>query len=318
MIIKFKRKQYNPSTEQDDGAVVFDTITKGIYLDKEEFGHFSTMDATGIIGPESTAQQFPVALAVYNYIETYIEQSNNYAIAYANELISKGIITPISNIPSMVYCPKVILNTDSTTATLNPVKQNAVHIYRQPLISLSINSIIPSMLETTIYFTTHETETFSYNFPQGMCTANVIKFDKGCNYCMSIKDNIVVLEKVSSYLPGSTFIFSSQQLTDGVLRSSPEIVEVAGTTPVINVTQPYTIYKFGEVTSITLNEIPANTLETVVYFEAGNTAVTLNLYAAIANTLKLSSGSVTNLVNGKFCMAIKDGIIVIAELKEIQ
>ena len=102
---------------------------------------------------------------------------------------------------------------------------------------------------------------------------------------------------------------------DGVLKASPTIVEISGSTPVISNTQPYTIYKLGEITSLTMSQIPSNTLETIVYFSAGNTLV--NLVLSGVSPLKLSAGSITNLLNGYFCMAIKDGVVTIVQMKGI-
>ena len=170
-------------------------------------------------------------------------------------------------------------------------------------------------METTIYFTTHASTTFSCTFPQGMYKATSLKFNKDCHYCLSIKDGIAVLEKIDKYLNESVFLFSSEQLTDGILRSRPDIVETSGSNPVIANTQPYTIYKFGEVASLTLLNIPANTLETIAYFSAGSTPV--NLVLSGTQPLKLTSGSITTLTNGDFCLAIKDGVVVITELKSM-
>ncbi len=236
-------------------------------------------------------------------------------VAYANSLIEKGVVTPIPYVPSLVYAPEVITDTTSTAATLNPMKGNAVYIFTQPLTELNIIEISALELETTIYFTTHATTTFSYSFPQGMYKANVIKFDKNTHYCLSIKDGVVVLEKIENYLHDSDFIYSSDQLMGGVLKSRPDVVEISGSTPVIANTQPYTIYKLDEVTSLTMQQIPANTLETIAYFSAGNTPVNLVLSGIVP--LKLASGSTTDLINGHFCLVIKDGVVVITEIKEI-
>lgn len=236
-------------------------------------------------------------------------------VAYANSLIEKGEVTPIPYVPSLVYAPEVITDTSSTAVTLNPMKGNAVYIFTQPLTELNIVEISALELETTIYFTTHATTTFSYGFPQGMYKVNVIKFDKNTHYCLSIKDGVVVLEKIENYLHDSDFIYSSDQLMGGVLKSRPDIVEISGSTPVIANTQPYTIYKLDEVTSLTMQQIPANTLETIAYFSAGNTPVNLVLSGIVP--LKLTSGSITSLTNGHFCLVVKDGVVVITEIKEI-
>lgn len=236
-------------------------------------------------------------------------------VAYANSLIEKGEVTPIPYVPSLVYAPEVITDTTSTAVTLNPMKGNAVYIFTQPLTELNIIEISALELETTIYFTTHATTAFSYSFPQGMYRANIIKFDKNTHYCLSIKDGVAVLEKIENYLHDSDFIYSSDQLMDGVLKSRPDIVEISGSTPVIANTQPYTIYKLDEVTSLTMQQIPANTLETIAYFSAGNTPVNLVLSGIVP--LKLTSGSITSLTNGHFCLVIKDGVVVITEIKEI-
>ena len=237
-------------------------------------------------------------------------------VAYANSLIEQGTVTPIQYVPSLMYVPQVITDTTTTAATLNPIIGNAVYIFTQPLTELNILNISALYLETTIYFTTHSTTTFSYTLPQGVYKANIIKFIKGCHYCMSIKDGVVCLEKIDRYLDEPTFIFSSEQLTDGLLKSRPEIVEVSGSTPVISTTKPYTIYKFGEITSLTMSQIPANTLETIAYFSSPpNESVTLILSGLAP--LKISSGSVTSLRNGSFCLVIKDGVIVINEIKTL-
>lgn len=236
-------------------------------------------------------------------------------VAYANSLIEKGEVTPIPYVPSLVYAPEVITDTTSTAATLNPMKGNAVYIFTQPLTELNIIEISALELETTIYFTTHATTAFSYSFPQGMYRANIIKFDKNTHYCLSIKDGVAVLEKIENYLHDSDFIYSSDQLMGGVLKSRPDIVEISGSTPVIANTQPYTIYKLDEVTSLTMQQIQANTLETIAYFSTGNTPVNLVLSGIVP--LKLTSGSITSLTNGHFCLVIKDGVVVITEIKEI-
>lgn len=236
-------------------------------------------------------------------------------VAYANSLIEDGVVTPIQHVPSLVYVPEVITDTTNTAVTLNPLKGNAVYIFTQPLTELNILAISGVYLETTVYFTTHPTTTFSYTFPQGLYKGTIIKFEKDSHYCMSFKDGVVLLEKIEKYLNESVFLFSSEQLVDGVLKSSPDVVEISGSTPLIANTQPYTIYKFGEITSLTMQEIPANTLETVAYFSAGATPV--NLVLVGSGPLKMSSGSVTRLVDGYFCLVIKDGVVVITELKEL-
>lgn len=312
--ITLRKKQYNPQVDNGGGVVIFDTQTKRILVSGKEYGHFATMNASGSITENSTAQEFPTAAAVYNYVTQTLEDYNTFTIAYANELISQGVITPISSVPSMVYAPEVILNTESESVTINTLKENAVYIYRQPLTQLNIMSALISPLETTIYFTTHETSNFSYVFPQGLKKATTIKFDKNSNYCISLKDGVIVLEKIEKYLDESTFIFSSEQLRDSVLKAQPDIVENASSTPVITNTQPYTIYKFGEVTSLTMQNIPANTLETVIYFSVGSVPLT-NLTLSGQSSLKLSSGSITSFSQGQFCIAIKDGVVVITELK---
>lgn len=310
---KVRKKQFDSSVDSVDGVLVFDTTTKNIMLAGEEFGHFTTFDATSAIDSNSTNQEFPTAKAVYEHVADSVNDMVTYATAYANSLIEQGVVTPIVGVPSMLYAPEVITDTTHTQITLDPVKGNAVYVFTQPLTELNILSIAALNLETTLYFTTHATTTMSYSFPQGLYKASVIKFDKDCHYCMSIKDGLVVLEKIEQYLNDSPFIFSSEQLVDGVLKASPTIVEISGSTPVINNTQPYTIYKLGEITSLTMSQIPSNTLETIVYFSAGNTLA--NLVLSGVSPLKLSAGSTTNLLNGYFCMAIKDGVVTIVQMK---
>jgi hypothetical protein len=313
--IKLKKKQYDSSVDDAAGVLTFDTVTKEIYIEGDRYGHFTTMDATGTIDSSSTDQQFPTARSVYNYVLAGLDDNVNYATAYANSLIEQGVVTPIPTVPSMLYAPEVITNTTDTTCTLDPMKGNAVYIFTQPLTRLDILSIAALNLETTIYFTTHSTSDFSYSFPQGMYKMSMLAFEKGKHYCLSIKDGLVILEKIERFLNESTFIYSSEQLVDGALKSSPTIVEITGSTPVVNTTQPYTIYKFGQITSLTMQQVPSNTLETICYFSAGSTPV--NLVLSGISPLKLSAGSVTNLTNGSFCLVIKDGVIVITEIKEI-
>lgn len=284
---------------------VADIMTDGIGLD----GNMEYSSNETLIANEDTLHDAVDVLAS-NLYDKVIN-----VVAYANSLIEEGVVTPIPYVPSLVYAPEVITDTTSTTVTINPLKGNAVYIFTQPLTELNIITLSGLYLETTIYFTTHSTTTFSYSFPQGLYKGSVIKFDKNCHYCMSIKDGVVILEKIEKYLNESEFLFSSEQLIDGVLKSSPDIVEISGSTPLVANTQPYTIYKFGEVTSLTMQQIPANTLETIAYFSAGSTPV--NLVLSGTQPLKLSSGSITNLVNGYFCLVIKDGIVVITEIKEI-
>lgn len=310
---KVRKKQFDSSVDSVDGVLVFDTTTKNIMLAGEEFGHFTTFDATSTIDSNSTNQEFPTAKGVYEHVANSVNDMVTYATAYANSLIEQGVVTPIVGVPSMLYAPEVITDTTHTQITLDPVKGNAVYVFTQPLTELNILSIAALNLETTLYFTTHATTMMSYSFPQGLYKASVIKFDKDCHYCMSIKDGLVVLEKIEQYLNNSPFIFSSEQLMDGVLKASPTIVEISGSTPVISNTQPYTIYKLGEITSLTMSQIPSNTLETIVYFSAGNTLV--NLVLSGVSPLKLSAGSITNLLNGYFCMAIKDGVVTIVQMK---
>lgn len=310
---KVRKKQFDSSVDSVDGVLVFDTTTKNIILAGEEFGHFTTFDATSVIDSNSTNQEFPTAKGVYEHVANSVNDMVTYATAYANSLIEQGVVTPIVGVPSMLYAPEVITDTTHTQITLDPVKGNAVYVFTQPLTELNILSIAALNLETTLYFTTHATTMMSYSFPQGLYKASVIKFDKDCHYCMSIKDGLVVLEKIEQYLNNSPFIFSSEQLMDGVLKASPTIVEISGSTPVISNTQPYTIYKLGEITSLTMSQIPSNTLETIVYFSAGNTLV--NLVLSGVSPLKLSAGSITNLLNGYFCMAIKDGVVTIVQMK---
>jgi len=284
---------------------VADIMTDGIGLD----GNMEYSSNETLIANEDTLHDAVDVLAS-NLYDKVIN-----VVAYANSLIEEGVVTPIPYVPSLVYAPEVITDTTSTTVTLNPLKGNAVYIFTQPLTELNIITLSGLYLETTIYFTTHATTTFSYSFPQGMYKGSVITFNKDTHYCLSIKDGVAVLEKIDKYLDESTFIFSSEQLIDGVLKSMPDIVEVSGSTPVIANTQPYTIYKFGEVTSLTMQQIPANTLETIAYFSAGSTAV--NLVLSGVDPLKLSSGSVASLANGDFCLVIKDGVVVITEIKEM-
>ena len=310
---KVRKKQFDSSVDSVDGVLVFDTTTKNIILAGEEFGHFTTFDATSVIDSNSTNQEFPTAKGVYEHVANSVNDMVTYATAYANSLIEQGVVTPIVGVPSMLYAPEVITDTTHTQITLDPVKGNAVYVFTQPLTELNILSIAALNLETTLYFTTHATTMMSYSFPQGLYKASVIKFDKDCHYCMSIKDGLVVLEKIEQYLNNSPFIFSSEQLMDGVLKASPTIVEISGSTPVISNTQPYTIYKLGEITSLTMSQIPSNTLETIVYFSAGNALV--NLVLSGVSPLKLSAGSITNLLNGYFCMAIKDGVVTIVQMK---
>lgn len=310
---KVRKKQFDSSVDSVDGVLVFDTTTKNIILAGEEFGHFTTFDATSVIDSNSTNQEFPTAKGVYEHVANSVNDMVTYATAYANSLIEQGVVTPIVGVPSMLYAPEVITDTTHTQITLDPVKGNAVYVFTQPLTELNILSIAALNLETTLYFTTHATTMMSYSFPQGLYKASVIKFDKDCHYCMSIKNGLVVLEKIEQYLNNSPFIFSSEQLMDGVLKASPTIVEISGSTPVISNTQPYTIYKLGEITSLTMSQIPSNTLETIVYFSAGNALV--NLVLSGVSPLKLSAGSITNLLNGYFCMAIKDGVVTIVQMK---
>lgn len=313
--VKFRKKSYDETVDAANGVVVFDTTTKNIIVGGDEFGHFTTFEATSDIDSNSTNQEFPTARAVYEHVANSIDDMVTYATAYANSLIEQGVVTPIVGVPSMLYAPEVITDTTHTQITLDPVKGNAVYVFTQPLTELNILNISALNLETTLYFTTHATTTMSYSFPQGLYKASVIKFDKDCHYCMSIKDGLVVLEKIEQYLNDSPFIFSSEQLVDGVLKASPTIVEISGSTPVINNTQPYTIYKLGEITSLTMSQVPSNTLETIVYFSAGSTLV--NLVLSGVSPLKLSAGSTTNLLNGYFCMAIKDGVVAIVQMKEM-
>lgn len=309
MQLKFRKKQYNSSVDADNGVIVFDQESKNIYVAGETYGPFAEMEVTEDI-TNSTAQQIPTATAVHDYVDSAIA-----AIAGEDKSGEKDTEKEESTPASY---PEVILDETSTSVTIDTVKENTVYIYNQPLTSLHINNCVSSTLETTIYFSTDSVANFSYYFPQGMYTMTSINFSKGSSYCISIKDNIIVLDKIKPFLSDSTFIFSSSKLADGDFSKAPTIVEVdtANHTPIIDKTEPYTIYKFGEVTDITMKEIPANTLEIVVYFSVGATDASLHLYPE-KDPLKLSTGSITKLSNGKFCMTIKDGVVIISKIKEI-
>ena len=128
---------------------------------------------------------------------------------------------------------------------------------------------------------------------------------------ISIKDLVICMDEVKTYIDSQPVVFSSSQLMSGVIEP-PTVIDSADSAPVINNTLPNAIYRFETVTSITMHNVPANSLETLVYFTAGSQRVTLNLDSS--SGLKITAGSALYLVSGDFVMSIKDGVIAISGL----
>ena len=247
------------------------------------------MTPTGTIDATSTSQQVPSAKAVYDFITSY---------ASTQEI---G--------PSLIPAPAVIIDSSSTAPSLDCLYGNKVYIWESPLTSLNINSVADSHYESTLYFTTGST--FSISIPQNMKRLNIVTFIPNTSYVISIKDLVICMDSVKTYIDSQPIVFSSSQLMSGVIEP-PTVIDSADSAPVINDTLPNAIYRFETVTSITMHNVPANSLETLVYFTAGSQRVTLNLDSS--SGLKITAGSTLYLVSGDFVMSIKDGVIAISGL----
>lgn len=247
------------------------------------------MTPTALIDASSTSQQVPNAKAVYDFITNY---SSSHEIG-----------------PSLIPAPAVIIDSSNSSVTIDCLYGNKVYIWQTALTSLNINSITDSHYESTLYFTTGNS--FSIALPQNTKKLNPITFLPNTSYVLSIKDQIICTDTVQTYNSQQPVVFSSTQLASGVVEN-PTVIESADTNPVINNTLPNAIYRFGEVSTITMHNIPANSLETLVYFTAGSIRVTLNLDSSYG--LKITSGSALYLYMGEYVMSIKDGVIVISEL----
>lgn len=254
---------------------------------KQSDGYYMT--PTAIIDASSTAQQIPNAKAVYDFITNY---ASSYEIG-----------------PSLIPAPAVIIDSSTVNPVIDCLYGNKIYIWESALTSLNINTIADSHYESTLYFTTGNS--FSISLPQNTKRLNRVTFAPNTSYVISVKDQIICMDIVQTYNSQYPVIFSSSQLMSGVVEN-PIVIESTDTDPVINETLPNAIYKFGEVSTITMHNIPANSLETLVYFTAGSNRVTLDLDSSFV--LKITSGSALYLVSGDFVMSIKDGVIVISGL----
>lgn len=254
-------------------------------------GDLHSLGPTTVIDALSTDLQVPTAKAVYDLLTTSIS---------------------IQNGASTVEAPEVITDSSSANPVIDYLYGNKVYIWEQPLETLTLEAVEDSVYETTLYFST--ASNFSISFPQGMKTMTLMHITGNNHYVLSIKNLVVAVETIDSYESGQQFIFSSEQLQSGVLEI-PAVIETAGANPVIDNTLPNAIYKFGTVESLTMHNVPSNSLETVVYFTAGSTAVHLSLDSSIG--LKITSGSSLYLRNGSFIIAIKDGVMTISDIVNI-
>ncbi len=247
------------------------------------------MTPTGTIDASSTSQQVPNAKAVYDFITSY---ASTHEIG-----------------PSLIPAPAVIIDSSTVNPSLDCLYGNKIYIWESPLTSLNIDSVADSHYESTLYFTTGST--FAITIPQNMKKLNLVTFTPNTSYVISIKDLVICMDVVKTYIDSQPVIFSSSQLMSGVIEP-PTVIDSTDPAPVINNTLPNAIYRFEEVTSITMHNVPANSLETLVYFTAGSQRVTLNLDSS--SGLKITAGSALYLVSGDFVMSIKDGVIVISGL----
>lgn len=124
----------------------------------------------------------------------------------------------------------------------------------------------------------------------------------------------MIAEIIESYIENDNIIFNSNQLEGGYI-DSPMIFENSDRNPIVNNVQPNAIYKFDICDSITLNNIPSNSLETIIYWTSDVNTI-LNLTGDSTTQLKITAGSETSFKNGSYVMVIKDGIIVISSVVE--
>lgn len=304
-LIKFKKGSLNETIDNIAGLIVFDDSIKSIFLEGKEYGPLSSYKPSAIIDENSTQKQLPTAKSVYNAINQIVEN-------YFNKL-NEELISIINESTTRVPAPEVQIDETSTDIINKIIKSNTVYIYKQPLNSFIIETIEKSPLETTIYFTVG-VDNFEFLVPQGLKTVNNIYFKKNKSYIISIQNGIMIAEIIESYIENDNIIFNSNQLEGGYI-DSPMIFENSDRNPIVNNVQPNAIYKFDICDSITLNNIPSNSLETIIYWTSDVNTI-LNLTGDSTTQLKITAGSETSFKNGSYVMVIKDGIIVISSVVE--
>lgn len=304
--VKFKKGQYEKPVDDIEGLVIFDTTLNTLRLSGREYGPLSAFKPSNEITTESTNQQLATAKSVYDAIVT--------ATAPLYNNINGGSSVVYDGGPARVPAPYVYTDNESTDVVLEVLQANSVYVFNQPLNSLVINKVIDSTLESTLYFRTGD-GTIEFTVPQGVYKINSFFFEKNKSYCLSIKNKVMSCDVITPYMKTDTLIFGSSQLEGGYM-DAPQVYESAESNPVINNVQPNAVYKFGVCESITLNNIPSNSLETVVYWTSENNT-TLYLSGDENTTLKISGGSMTTYRNAMYVMAIKDGVIIINKIAGI-
>lgn len=305
-LLRLKKGQLQAVIDNYPGLIVFDDLLKTIYLEGQEYGPLSNYQPTAVINENSNQNQLPTAKAVYDTIQSSIEN-------YINNL-NEEQLELVNSATTRIPAPKVIIDNENTTISNIDIKANTVYIYQQPLTKFTANSVINSPLETTIYFTVG-TDDFEFTVPQGLMTINQLFFDNGKHYVISIQNGVIVAEIINTYIENTNFIYNSNQGNSGYI-DSPSIFENADDNPVINDVQPNAVYKFGVCNSITLNNIPSNSLETIVYWTSEENT-TLYLTGDSNTILKISEGSSKVFKNNNYVMTIKDGNIVITSITQL-
>lgn len=305
-ILRFKKGQFESVTDNYAGLIVFDDLLKTIYLEGQEYGPLSNYKLSAIIDENSTSNEIPTTKAVYETINNSIQKFFDNLTQEELELVN--------SYTTRIPAPKVIIDEENDSVSNINIQANTVYIYLQPLIKFTVDNIVNSPLETTIYFTVGS-EDFEFTIPQGLMAINQLLFDKDKHYVISIQNGVIVAEVMNSYVNTENFIYNSSQLQGGYIEA-PTIFENVDNNPVINNVQPNAIYKFGVCDTITLNNIPSNSLETIVYWTSEENT---SLYLTGDNNtiLKITDGSTKVFRNNNYTMCIKDGNIAISSMSKI-
>lgn len=291
------------------GAVTLDDGTRQVLVNGVEYGPFVSYTPAGVINENSTHTELATAKSVYNMIKNILKPAYEDVLAYQQSVVAGKLD---DSGPSRVPAPYVVTDNTSTSVEIDNLASNTVYIFNQPLTSLIIKNMVSSTLESTIYFKTTG-DAFTYLLPQGTYTANIYKFIPNTAYCMCVKNNVVTCDKIIPLVESQNIIFASSQSQSGYI-DAPHVYENNSATPIVNTVEPNAVYKFDRCSSITLNNIPSNSLETLVYWTSQGTT-SLHLSGDANTTLKITNGSITTFENGvKYVMSIKDGVIIISKL----
>ena len=303
--IRYKNGKYNNKYDYIPGLLVFDSQDKDVYVGGKKYGPLSRYIINNTIDSNSNNNEFVPADVVNNYI------NNSFNELY-NQIKQDNTISDDS--PTKIPYAYTIVDNDTDNVYFNTLLDNVIYYFNKPLNTIVIDSINNNN-ETIIYFTTNK-KSFEFYIIEDYQSINKVSFEKNTQYCATIKNNTIGIQKITPISKEIKFLHTGSQIPAGFI-DFPNVINFDNNeiNPVINV-QPNTIYKLGTCESITLNNIPSNTIETTIIWNSDkNTTVYLN---PDNNTkLHISQNSEKFFTNNSYVMTIKDGNILISSINKL-